>query len=329
MIAVLEGDVGPVSLRWALVILGVTLIGVFGGLNALTNRRYVFEDGMVHGVVGRMGSGKSLFLVQRVLIPFCRRLSKRGVIYSTTERPVRRVVTNFKFDPRMPNVEVLNVQPTATTNIFEELIALSERIGATEGPWYDENGVLIDGRRPLPDREPVVLRSGKVAFVRQPILNALVILDEMHFFMESSKISMDKAAGYAISMARKWNVEMWWASQHEMKVHKRLRDESSVLWLCGKVVGLPAFFLGERWHLARQYQSAALVERTRQAGLGGRDAPRSLERRFYRYTRKVGQVYNSFELLVPNPGRGSDLTARVLDPRRSLAVVSDDESVAS
>lgn len=315
MIALLEGDVGPVSLRWALVISGVLLICVFGGLNAIVNRKYVFEDGMVHGVVGRMGSGKSLFVVQRVLLPFCRRLSKRGVVYSVnTERPVRRVITNFKFDPRMPNVEVLHVSPTATTNIFEELILLSEQIGEREGPWLDADGVLQDGRK----EPPAGVR-------REPILNALVILDEMHFFMESSKIAMDKAAGYAISMARKWNCEMWWVSQHEMKVHKRLRDESSMLWLCGKVTAPASWVLGERWHLSRQYSSAALVEKARQAGSGGKDAPRSTERRFYRYTKTVGRVYNSFELLVPNPARGFDVAARTIERRNALALVPSSE----
>lgn len=289
---------------WLLVIGSVVALGLFGVLNALTNRRYVFEDGLVHGVVGRMGSGKSLFIVQRVLMPFCRRLSKRGVIYSTTERPVRRVITNFKFDPRLPNVEVLHVVPTETTNIFEELIELSVRIGGVEGPWYDEDAILQDGRRSIPDDAvSAMLPNGKRSFERQPILNALVILDEMHFFAQSSKIAISEAAGYAFSMARKWNAELWWCSQSEMKVHKRLRDESSYLWLAGKLTGPAAWVLGDRWHICRQYSSPALVERARQAGMSGKDAPRSNERRFYRYTKAVGRIYNSFELLQPDPSR--------------------------
>lgn len=326
MIAVLEGDVGPLSLRWALVLGGVVLLGVFGGLSALTNRKYVFEDGLVHGVVGRMGSGKSLFIVQRVLMPFCRRLSKKGVIYSTTERPVRRVITNFKFDPRLPNVEVLNVEPTNDSNIFEQLIRLSERLGEQEGPWYDEDGVLQDGRRPIPEgAEPVPCIGGKTAYVRQPILNALVIFDEMHFFMASSKIAVGDSAGYAFSMARKWNSEIWWCSQHEMKVHKRLRDESSFLWLAGKLSGPASWVLGDRWHICRQYSSAALVEKARQAGQSGKDAPRSNERRFYRYTKAVGRVYNSFELLVPDPSRVQVAASRMRDRRAQLELVDPGE----
>lgn len=298
-----EGDFIGVPLTWWAVFALIVLALVFGGLNALLNRRYVFEDGLVSGVVGRMGSGKSLFIVQRVLLPFCRALSRgKGVVWSSTQRPVRRVVTNFRFDPGLPHVDVVNVSPTHEDSIFRQVIELAERLGSIEGPWYDESGILQDGRKSPPDLPPVELASGKVAYVRQPILNALVVLDEMHLFAPSSKVAMDHDASYVISMARKYNSEIWWASQHEMKVNKRLRDESSVLWLAGKFTGFASFFIGSGWHMARCYVSSAQVERARNA-VGGDSKQRARDRRIYRYSKRAGKLYNSFELIVPDPVR--------------------------
>lgn len=312
VIGLLDGEWFGLPARWAMVACGVLALALFGGLNALTNRKYVFTDGLVSGVVGRMGSGKSLFMVLRVLIPFCRTLSKRGVVYSATNRPVRRVITNFKFDPGMPNVEVRTVQPTAEVNIFGQLIRLADEIGAVEGPWLDADGVLQDGRKVPPE-----------GVRREPILNALVMLDEMHFFMESSKMTVDADAGFVISMARKYNAEIWWASQHEMKVHKRLRDESSVIWLAGKFSGFASFFVGDGLHVARCYASSAQVERARQAT---QQAPRSIERRFYRWRRKHTRLFNSFELLVPNASRRSE-AARAMVGRRQPGPVVELELV--
>lgn len=331
MIAVLDGDWFGLPARWAMVGVGLLALALFGALNALTNRKYVFTDGLVSGVVGRMGSGKSLFMVLRVLVPFCRALSKRGVVYSATGRPVRRVITNFKFDPGMPRVEVRTVQPTAEVNIFGQLIRLADELGAIEGPWLDADGVLQDGRKPVPQLcdecdalydECEHVCGTHDQFRREPILNALVMLDEMHFFMESSKLTVDADAGFVISMARKYNAEIWWSSQHEMKVHKRLRDESSVLWLAGKFSGLASFFVGDGLHVARCYASSAQVEKARQ---NTGQVPRSIERRFYRWRRKHKRLFNSFELLVPNAFRRSE-AAKAMVGRRELSIVKDEQA---
>lgn len=312
---VVSGEWHGIPKGWVLVA-AITALGLlFGGLNALTNRKYVFEDGLVSGVVGRMGSGKSLFIVSRVLLPFCRALSRKGYLMSSTERPVVRVVANFRFDPGMPNVEVRTVMPSETEGVFTALRRLAEQIGDVEGPWRDAEGVLHNGRNARGIRE---LPEG---CKREPILNALVVLDEMHLFAGSSKLALSDDTSYVISMARKYNCELWWASQHEMKVHKRLRDESSVLWLAGKVSGFLGFFVGERRHVARCFVSAAQVEKAR---AGTPNPPRSIERRFYRYTPKVGRFFNSFELLVPDPSRRSDATGSLLErQRRRLELAPD------
>lgn len=293
---------GPLPFVWWLVIGLVAIAAVIGLANGALNRIYRPVDGLVQGVVGRMGSGKSLLIVQRVLLPYCRGLGKRGRVLSMSGRPMVRAVTNFRFDPLIKGVEIRNVAPDPESgrSIFGSLIALAEEIGATEGPWYDQNGVLHDGSELCPPLDPVPLSGGRVAYVRQPILNALVVLDEMHLFANSSKLALGDEASWIISMARKLNCELWWASQHEMKVHKRLRDESSSIWLAGKLSGFAAIFLGSGWHVAREYHSPALVERARNA-LGTAGAPRAADRRIYRFTKATKRFYNSFELLIPDP----------------------------
>src|SRR4051812_42307861 len=139
----LDGELYGVRQVWWLLGGLVLLFGVFSLLHALTNRKYVFVDGVIHGVVGRMGSGKSLFTVLRVLLPFCRGLSRRGVVYSKTRRPVRRVVCNFRFNPGLPNVEVRTVQPSPELTIWGCIRALATELGNAEGPWYNADGELV------------------------------------------------------------------------------------------------------------------------------------------------------------------------------------------
>lgn len=309
MIALWQSDTwaGVPVVWWAVGGL-VLVLGVFGLLNGWLNRIYRPVDGLVQGVVGRMGSGKSLFIVQRVLLPFCAALARKGVVLSQSGRPMTRVVTNFAFNPEAAlgrrarhRVEVRHVEPTSDDSIFAALIDLSHDIGRTEGPWFDDDAVMHSGRETPPaDAIPHELRPGVWSYVRQPILNALVVLDELHLFANSSKLALGEEASFVISMARKLNAEVWWCSQHEMKVHKRIRDESSSIWLAGKLTGFAAAFVGSGWHLAREYHSPALVERARNS-FGTAQAPRPSDKRVYRFTRRTSRFYNSFELLVPDP----------------------------
>jgi len=301
---------GVTAAWWLVFVLGGLGL-LFGGLNALINRRYRFVDGHVAGVVGHMGSGKSLFMVQRVLLPFCRALRKGNVV-STTHRPVRRVITNFRFDPGMPGVEVRHVEPTSEVDIFSSLITLAQQIGDVEGPWmHPDTGVFVTdpsvplpyecalcGSR-LPDVEACSSDDGHVLLARarrEPVLNALVVFDELHLFAGSSKLALGDAAAFAIAMMRKLNGEFWWVSQHEMKVHKRIRDDSLVIWFCGALRGPLTALIGSSWHVSRAYH-AAQIDAARRAP----EKVRALDRRIYRYTRRIGRIYNSFALIIPDP----------------------------
>lgn len=341
-----SGDWYGVARAWWIVAALVLAFAVFAVLNAITNRKYVFVDGVIHGVVGRMGSGKSLFIVLRVLLPFCRGLSRRGgVVYSKTGRPVRRVVANFRFDPMLPNVEVRTVQPTEDESVWRKLRELAHEIGAVEGPWFDQLGVLHDGREAIPMECALCGAAAKAVgefglaceanadghhmvprFGREPILNALVVLDEMHLYNASSKLTEDRDCAWVCSMLRKLNAEMHWSSQHEMKVHKRLRDETSFFWLAGEFIGPLTWLIGDGWHSCRQYISAGQLALARDKA-GTDRVPRAIDRRRYRFTRRAGKFYNSFELLRPDPSRRGAASPRV-GPKRDLALVPS-EDVAS
>lgn len=302
-----SADSGWLGVPWPWWALGAMLLmlGVFGVLNGLTNKIYRPVDGLVQGVVGRMGSGKSLFVVSRVLLPFCSAVSKRGgSIPSTTGRPMRRAITNFRFDPgEGVECEIRNVQPTHEVSIFRSLLDLADEIGAVEGPWLDDKGVMHPGTDPIPDdAESRPLYGDTWSYERQPILNGLVVLDELHFFANSNAVALGNEASYFISMARKLNAEVWWCSQHEMKVHKRIRDESSSLWLAGKLNGFLGWFadIGAPIHVCREYHSPALLTQARDAA-GTSRAPRASDKRVYRFTKRTLHFYNSFELLMADP----------------------------
>lgn len=273
---------------------------VFGCMSALLNRQYVFRDGIINGVVGQMGSGKSLFMVQRVIIPFCRSLAKKGTVTSSTGRPVRRIICNFRIDPVEAGfvrkngepIEVVLVQPTEDEPIFAVVRRLAAEIGALEGPWtHPVTGRLI---QPTWSNEiPAGYEDVLAGVEREPILNGLVALDEMHLFTPSEKMSMDADARYVTSMARKLNAELWWVSQHEMKVHKRLRDDSEMIWRAGKLQGPLTALVGSGWFAAQAFHTMDVRRPTAKA----------IDRRIYRYTKRVGRVYDSFALLLPDPVR--------------------------
>jgi len=77
----------------------VVFLGLMVALSSLTSRGYSFASGRVQGVIGLMGSGKSLFIVTRVILPTAKALaSKRGLRCGHIGRPVKRIITNFEMD---------------------------------------------------------------------------------------------------------------------------------------------------------------------------------------------------------------------------------------
>lgn len=244
---------------WKLCLI-VACIGVLASIgSAMTARSYRFQDGMVRGVIGRMGSGKSLFIVAKVLIPCARAMSRRRGLLSSTYRPVQRIIANFEVDT-----------------------------------GYDVETIVLDGNR-LWDHlleianEHAEWNPRKERFEAR--LNALVVIDEAHLFITSGKAKMAQKAAYICSMARKMNAEIWWLSQSEMKIHKRLRDDSAEIWRVGRWAPVYTLITGpSRWFVARAFESERIASRT----------ATPIDRRFYRMSRRALRAYDSFELIVPD-----------------------------
>jgi len=223
--------------------------------SALTSRGYTFASGRVQGVIGLMGSGKSLFIVQRVILPTAREMTrKRGLHCSHTWRPVNRIITNFEMELPYPGVELVTLDGS---RIWDHLVELAVEFG-----------------------EP-----------GRPRLDALVVIDEAHLFLPSAKMKVAQKAAWVTSMARKLNIELWWITQNEMKVHKRLRDDTQLIWRVGRAASLWTLITGpSKWFAARAYEPENLR----------RLASTPVDRRHYRLSKAAIAAYNSFELIVPD-----------------------------
>lgn len=228
---------------------------VMGVGSALTSRGYRFQSGTVQGVIGKMGSGKSLFIVQRVVLPCAREMSKnRGLYCSHTFRPVTRIVTNFEMELPYEGVELITLDGS---RIWDHLVELAVELG-----------------------EP-----GK------PRLDALVVIDEAHLFVPSAKLKVAQKASWVMSMARKLNAEVWWITQSEMKIHKRLRDDTQLIWKVGRSASLWTLLAGpSKWFVAKAFEPERL----------NRMNATYTDRRFYRLSKAALKAYNSFELIIPD-----------------------------
>jgi hypothetical protein len=257
-------------------VVGIAIMSV---LSAVTSRGYRFSSGRVQGVTGVMGSGKSLFIVTRVVLPAARTMSKkRGLSCAHTFRPVQRFITNFAMDLPYPDAEVIVLDGN---RLWDHLLELAVE--------FQPDG--------------------------SPRLDAIVIIDEAHFFLPSAKQKMAAKASYFCSMARKLNCEVWWVTQDQMKVHKRLRDDSDTIWQVGRNGSLWTLLAGpSSWFVARAYKPSDI----------NRANPQALDQRRYRLSKTAIACYNSFDLIVPDAE--VDVSLDDLSARRSERLTLEKET---
>lgn len=279
--------VGGCASAVALIAVTVMLVG---------SRRYRLVDGRVSGVVGRMGSGKSLFVVSRVLLPVMKGLRNGRTMRSSTGRPIRRIITNSALASPWPGVEVVQISAADDASVWEELKRLSF-VFAVRADLEQCDSVSQADCTMHPYKR---VEDGETQCWEQR-LDALVWLDEMHLFASSDRMKTSVACRWVTSMLRKLNAEAWWASQSEMKVHKRLRDDSEVIWKVGRYRGLWVAILGTNLFVARAYDSAVL----------GRASAIPLDSKWYRFSRRKTKLYNSFQVIVPDPDRVPELNRRL------------------
>lgn len=263
-------------MAWGFIGIAAGFVAIMGVLSALTNRTYRFASGRISGVVGRMGTGKSLFVVSRVLLPVAKQLaSRRGLYCSHTGRQVRQIVTNFSLELPYKGVPVRVLDPS-TMPIFDELLLTDCECGSVErGKHRNECYVVRD---------------------------ALVVLDEVHMYIPGGKLKLDPAAAYFMSMARKLNCEVWWVTQSTLKLHKRVRDDTQEIWCVGRRGGLLTLLLGpSKWFVGRSYQPEQIGQSGNAPRNAGTDKPLGyIEQRSYRLSKRVLACYRSFDLIAPD-----------------------------
>lgn len=256
---------------WLLVGGAFAVCVLMAAISSLASKRYTFRDGFVCGVIGVMGSGKSMFVVAKVLLPAAKAIASRRGLTSTTGRPVTRLITNFNVDlPFDARVEVLD-----GARLWDHLLELA-----------------------------LTSDTGR--------LDAVVIIDEAHLFIPSSKLKVAQKAAYLCSMARKLNAEIWWITQNEMKIHARLRADSSLIWKVGRHASLLTLVTGpSSWFVAKAFEPERL------------SGPRAtvVDRRFYRMSKVVLRAYNSFDLIVPDAE--VDVSLDSLSGRRNATLQLD------
>lgn len=112
----------------------------------------------------------------------------------------------------------------------------------------------------------------------------LVVIDEAHLWFPargSLKLPMSWLAG--MSQTRKKGWDMLWASQHESRVDRVVRDVSSWLWLCSSWKGLGS---GAGYFTAKSFEPEFF-----------RDPKRMQTRSVLRFSQKIADAYDTFETL--------------------------------
>lgn len=268
------------AIAGAVAAVGILVMFAVGfALMRIARSRYRFKAGIVRGVVGELGGGKSAFVVDKVLVPAAAAIaSEQGLWCEDSGRTVKRIITNFHFDPTVYGIdiaayggEIIRVEPLRGQDIWE---------------------VIWSHAEPDPD-DPDSYR-----------IDAVVAIDEMSLFAPSDKLKMgDRAKGFAVH-SRHLNCELWWIAQDPMQVHKRLRDLSQGVWYCRRADRGLAVFLPGQWHQASRYRPADV------ARIGSVLEPAPIDRRTFKLTPQLRSAYNSFETIIFDPDQAAPLEAR-------------------
>lgn len=203
-------------------VLLVVLFAVVGTLLlAISGRRYRFYGGRVQGAFGEVGTGKSMFVVGKILRPAAKALaSRRGLHCVHTGRRVTRIITNFDFDPTVwgyHGVEVIKIQPTRERGFWHQLLELS---------YVDEQG--------------------------NTRLDAVIGLDEAGLFHPSDEMIFDPLAKLTLTHIRKANAEFFFMATDHMLVHKRLRKFARTFWMMREDEYVLGTFTPWRWFVAEE-----------------------------------------------------------------------------
>jgi hypothetical protein len=249
------------GLPWyVFVVVGLVLLAVFRrGSEGATG-----GTGKVVGVVGRMGSGKTLFAVRLAHRRMSRGANVRTnfTMHLTNLHPDRPCPPKCEESGRCSCERPRRIWNQAGTKRYRSRCLCQMR-----AKWSQWHGW----------EELVGLR------------NAVVIVDEAHIMAPSlNPHAIPEAAKWALSMARKHRVDLYWISQHEDRVTKALRDLTNVLYHCTAWYGAKVF-------LAKGYEPERMRKKNEH-----------LERIYHTLRMRTADLYDTLEVMRPDEAVSRD-----------------------
>jgi hypothetical protein len=218
--------------------------------------RALDSAGRVIGIVGRMGSGKSYLAVRTAYAQL-----KAGA----------HVASNFTMRPE-------SLGKGGTWRRFNGWADLAELHGdfieLRAGKW-----VAVDPWEPEVGRRRLVRRM-------------VVIVDEAQLLASSiDQTKMPMVAQKTLGNLRKLGIDLYWLSQHESRVAKRLRDSTNEMYVCRA---------SRRKGSITFYASVWEPEHVRKPD-------KMLYRMKYKFDPKIARLYDTLEVVGPDergPGGG-------------------------
>lgn len=218
-------------------------------------------SGKLVGIVGKMGSGKSLFAV---------RMAYRRM------RSGANVRTNFSM--KFPNHHPDRECPKKCDRKKRCICARKRRLKGEDGVSYRQECLCQMAKRWAPFHG-----WEEVAFLE----NAVVIVDEAHIMAPSHDFhAIPEIARWKISMGRKFKLDVYWISQNEKKVSAQLRNDTNYIFICRS--WFPGMGRGGAPLLlsAKEYEPENLRKPDKHTG-----------RKVFVFRKSVAELYDSLEVM--------------------------------
>lgn len=217
-------------------------------------------SGKLIGVVGKMGSGKSLFAV---------RMAYRRMSHGANVR------TNFTMNfPIHHEGEC----PPKCEKKKRCVCVRKKKMKAANGSTYKMPCLCQMKKRWAP-----FYGWEELAFLE----NAVVIVDEAHLMAPSHDFhAIPEIARWKVSMGRKFHLDVYWISQNEKKISAQLRNDTHSIYLCRSWFegmgrgGAPLVLT------AKEYEPESM--RKKDAHIG---------RRLFKFNLGIAELYDTLEVM--------------------------------
>lgn len=233
-------------------------------------------SGKVVGVIGKMGSGKTVFAV---------RMAYRRMLRGANVR------TNFTM-----NFPIHHTSPCPPKcDKKRRCVCARKKIMKTS------DGVKYKAPCFCQVKKRWALFHGWMELAA--LKDAVVIVDEAHLMAPSHDYhAIPEIARWKMSMARKFRLDVYWISQNEKKVSASLRNDTNTIYVCKSWLqgwgraGAPMIFS------AKGYEAEKLNRRDQHS-----------DRKAYFFRLLVGELYDSLEVMRSDELVGRDGTMKMAD----------------